>query len=352
MWVGSVMRERPFSIPAKYFEQHPSGKVRCTLCPTRCLIAEGEAGVCGSRQVKGGVLEACNWGLVVSAAVDPIEKKPLYHFHPSSGVMSFGGLGCNMRCLHCQNFSISGPKVTDMDQPDSEPWEPGEAVEMAIKKGTDGIAFTYNEPTIWFEWALETCRIAKAKELYTVFVTNAYIEKEPLDEIGPFLDAYAADIKGWGQEFYTKFSSIPKWESILEAIDRAKNVHGMHVEVTTNMVPGWNDDENSVSSIAKWVFEKLGPLAPWHISRFTPLHKLSHLNPTPSRSLVHAREIGLEVGLKYVFIGNVHGMEGVEDSRCWNCNSLLISRAGYFVKIVGLKGRMCTNCGADTGIVN
>jgi pyruvate formate lyase activating enzyme len=126
----------------------------------------------------------------------------------------------------------------------------------------------------------------------------------------------------------------------------------MHVEVTTNMVPGWNDDENSIRSIANWVFEKLGPLAPWHISRFTPLHKLSHLESTPPDTLVHAREIGLETGLKYVFIGNVHGMEGVEDSRCRNCKSLLISRAGYFVKIVGLKGRMCTNCGADTGIVN
>jgi pyruvate formate lyase activating enzyme len=344
--------DKSFAIPAKYYEEHPSGKIRCTLCPTRCLIAEGEAGICGSRAVKGGVLQALNWGLVVSAAVDPIEKKPLYHFHPGSGVLSFGGLGCNMKCLHCQNFGISGQRIADTGQPDGDPWEPSEAVEMAQKKGARGIAFTYNEPTIWFEWALETCKLAKAKNLYTVFVTNAYIEKEPLDEIGPYLDAYAADIKGWGQEFHTKFSGIPKWESILDAIDRAKNVHNMHIEVTTNVVPGWNDDESSIRSIAAWVFEKLGPLAPWHLSRFTPLHKLAHLEPTPSRTLIRARQIGHEIGLKYVFIGNVHGMEGVEDSRCWNCDSLLISRTGYFIKIVGLDGCRCKSCGIDTGIIN
>ena len=346
------MVNRSFAKPAKYFETHPSGKIRCTLCPTRCLIAEGEAGVCGSRMVTGGVLEALNWGLVVSAAVDPIEKKPLYHFHPGSGVLSFGGFGCNMKCLHCQNFSISGPRISEIDEPDGKPWEPVDAIEMAARKGADGIAFTYNEPTIWFEWALETCKLAKEKKLYTVFVTNAYIEKEPLDEIDPFLDAYAADIKGWGQEFHTKFSGIPKWESILEAIDRAKNTHGMHVEVTTNVVPGWNDDEKSLRSIARWIFEKLGPLSPWHVSRFTPLHKLSHLDPTPVQTLIRAREIGLEAGLKYIFIGNMHGIEGGEDSRCRNCNSLLISRTGYFIKIVGLEGCRCKSCGADTGIIN
>jgi pyruvate formate lyase activating enzyme len=317
----------------------------------QCLIGEGKSGVCGARKVSGGVLETLNWGMVVSVAVDPIEKKPLYHFHPGSGVLSFGGLGCNMGCLHCQNISISGARIAEMPDRPGESWEPSEVVDMALKKGAEGIAFTYNEPTIWFEWALETCKLAKERGIYTVFVTNAYIEQDPLDEIGPYLDAYAADIKGWGQDFYTRFASAPRWESILNAIDRARNVHGMHVEVTTNVVPGWNDDDNSLKSIAGWMIEKLGPLTPWHVSRFIPLHKLSHLNPTPANTLIHARQIGLDLGLKYVFIGNLHGVEGVEDSKCWNCGSLLIARTGYHVRIAGLDGSVCSTCGKESGIV-
>lgn len=340
-----------FRVPARFFEKHPSGKIRCLLCPTQCLIDEGESGICGSREVRKGVLEALNWGLVVSAAVDPIEKKPLFHFHPSTGVLSFGGLGCNLACIHCQNYSISGPRIAEITNPICQKLEPSELVEMALRKGAEGIAFTYNEPTIWFEWALESCKIAKENNLYTVFVTNAYIEKEPLDELGQWLDAYAADIKGWGIDFYRDFSGISKWEKILEAIDRAKNVHGMHVEITTNVVPGWNDKPESLKSIASWIVDKLGALTVWHVSRFIPHHKLSHLDPTPIRTLLAARKIGFDAGLKHVFIGNVHGLEGVEDSHCPNCESILIARTGYLVKFVNLEGTRCGKCGSESGIV-
>ncbi|HDS31183.1 MAG TPA: AmmeMemoRadiSam system radical SAM enzyme [Firmicutes bacterium] len=345
------MTLEPFTVPARFYEQHPSGKIRCTLCPFHCLIAEEHDGFCGTRRVRNGVLEAVNWGLVVSAAMDPIEKKPLYHFHPGSSVLSFGGIGCNLACLHCQNSSISSPRLTRMDVSGETPWTPEKVVRTAVDRRADGIAFTYNEPTIWFEWALETCILAKKENLYTVFVTNAYIEQAPLDELGPYIDAYAADIKGWGADFYRRFAKIPRWEKILDAIDRAKNVHSMHVEITTNVVPGWNDDDESLKSIAQWILDKLGPLTVWHLSRFIPHHKLSHLEPTPSETLIHARKIGLDTGLKHVFLGNVHGMKGVEDTYCPDCGALVIERTGYITRLQALDGTCCSHCGAEVGIV-
>jgi len=319
-----------------------------------CLIDEGGDGFCGTRRVRNGVLEAVNWGLVVSAAIDPIEKKPLYHFHPGSGVLSFGGIGCNMACMHCQNSSISAPRITRMAHPDSSdghPWVPEEVVDEAVRRKADGVAFTYNEPTIWFEWATQVAKLAKERGLYTVFVTNAYIEEKPLDALAGLIDAYSADLKGWGQEFYLRFSKAPRWEKILSAIDRAQNVHKMHVEVTTNVVPGYNDDDDTLKSIASWIHDTLGPFAVWHLSRFMPHYKLSHLEPTPVRTLLKARQIGLDEGLKYVFLGNVHGVEGVEDSHCPSCGNVLIKRTGYYTQLAGLKGDKCSRCGSETGIV-
>ncbi len=319
-----------------------------------CLIGEGDDGACGTRRVTNGVLEAVNYGLVVSAGIDPIEKKPLYHFHPGSAVLSFGGIGCNMKCIHCQNASISTPRLTRMSDPlkgNELPWTPESVVQAGIDRKADGIAFTYNEPTIWFEWAYDVSKLAKEKGLYTVFVTNAYIEQEPLDEIGPYVDAYAADLKGWGEDFYMKFSKVPRWERILNAIDRARNVHNMHVEITTNVVPGWNDDDDSLKNIAEWIVKTIGPLTVWHVSRFIPHHELSHLEPTPPETLLKARQTGLDAGLKHVMIGNMHGMEGVENSSCPSCGSESIVRTGYYTKLTGLDGSKCSKCGAETGIV-
>jgi pyruvate formate lyase activating enzyme len=238
-----------------------------------------------------------------------------------------------------------------MKAPGGKRWSPQMVVDTAKERHADGIAFTYNEPTIWFEWALETSKLAKKNDLYTVFVTNAYIEQAPLDELGPFLDAYAADIKGWGEQFHLRFSKISRWEKILEAISRAKNVHGMHVEVTTNVVPGWNDDDLSFRLIARWIKGNLGPLTVWHLSRFIPHHKLAHLQPTPSATLIHAREIGFEEGLKHIYLGNVHGIEDAEDTHCPKCGEAVIKRTGYVTRIEALDGTRCSNCGAEVGVV-
>ena len=343
--------------PARFFENDPSGKVRCTLCPHRCLIAEGSDGICGTRTVENGILYALNYGLVVSASIDPIEKKPLYHFHPGSQTLSFGGLGCNMACPHCQNASISCPKISKLSDSEINAWTGGnvttadDVLETALARKVGGVSFTYNEPSIWHEWALDVSKLLKKNEMYTVYVTNAYIEEQALDEIGPYLDAYAADLKGWGDDFHRKFSKVGNWEKILNAIDRAKNVHGMHVEVTTNVVPGFNDDEETFRSIAKWIFEKLGPLNVWHLSRFIPQHKLGHLEATPVETLLEAKRIGHEIGLKHIFLGNVHGHSEVENSFCPRCGVEIIKRTGYHTRITGLDGEKCAKCGAETGIV-
>ncbi|MCX6647518.1 MAG: AmmeMemoRadiSam system radical SAM enzyme [bacterium] len=322
------------------------------IYPDHGLSTPGWPGIQSELELWGK--KVVNYGLVVSAGVDPIEKKPLYNFHPGTGVLSFGGIGCNLSCLHCQNASISTPRITRMDAlrgMEDGPMRPEDVIKAAVSQKAEGVAFTYNEHTIWFEWALDVSKLAKEKGLYTVFVTNAYIEKEPLDELGPYVDAYAADLKGWGQDFHTRFCKIPRWEKILDAIDRAKNVHGMHVEVTTNIVPGFNDDNESLENIAKWIFEKLGPLTAWHVSRFIPHHKLMHLEATPEETLLKAREIGLEAGLKHVYIGNVAGLESGNDTFCPKCGNLLIKRSGYHTRITGLDGEKCAKCGGETGIV-
>jgi len=346
-----------YKVNARFYENDPSGKVRCTLCPHRCLISENTDSICGTRILENGILKAVNYGFVVSASIDPIEKKPLYHFHPGTPTLSFGSLGCNMSCPHCQNASISCPKISQLTENEIQDttggtlWTPEAVIEAGINRKADGVSFTYNEPTIWHEWALDVSKLAKKNGLYTVYVTNAYIEKGPLDEIGPYLDAYAADLKGWGDDFYRKFSKINDWEKILTAIDRAKNVHGMHVEVTTNIVPGYNDDEDTLKNISQWIFKNLGELTVWHVSRFIPHHKLDHLEPTPVETLLKAKEIGHEIGLKHIFLGNVHGLPDVENTSCPGCGEILVKRTGYSTNLTNLDGNKCSACGAESGIV-
>jgi len=345
---------------AMFYEKLDGGHIKCTLCPRYCHIAPGKAGYCGVRQNEGNKLYSLIYGKASSVAVDPIEKKPLFHFHPGSMVLSLGTWGCNMRCIHCQNWQIShvvavegleqGKVYNIQAENRTEYISPERLMELADETGVEGIAFTYNEPTIWFEYTYDCFKLAKQKGLYTAYITNAYINTEALDMIAPYLDAYRVDIKGFSDDFYRKLARVNDYKLILDATIRAKKKHNIHVECITLIIPGWNDDEKQLKDMAAWIRDNLGPETPWHVTRFVPYLELRDLNVTPVETLDWARQIGLDAGLKYVYVGNVPGHKA-ENTYCPKCKSLLIERIGYETAIKNLKEKTCGNCGEEIPIV-
>jgi len=275
--------------------------------------------------------------------------------------LSLGTLGCNMRCIHCQNWEIAHVVLVEglheqkvynvLTEDRSELISPEKAVEMALESGAEGIAWTYNEPTIWFEYTYDCAKLAKQNGLYTVYVSNGYITPEALDAIGPYLDAFRVDIKGFTKDFYQKLARVSNFETILEATKRAKEKWNMHVEIITLIIPGWNDDEKQLRDIAAWIKTNLGENTPWHVTRFVPYLELKDIHVTPVETLEKARKIGLDAGLKYVYIGNVPGNTG-ENTYCPKCRHLLIERVGYETGIKGLKDNKCDFCGETIPIIS
>lgn len=321
-------------------------KTACKVCPRACVIADGEAGYCCVRQNRGGKLYALTYGKITSAAVDPIEKKPLFHFRPGSLVFSVGSAGCNLRCIHCQNWQIAHDKPSDEGLGGLRDLSPTEAVAAAKSSGSSGIAWTYNEPTIWLEYTIDTAMLAKEAGLYTVYVTNGYATPAAVDAIGPHLDAYRVDVKGFTDEFYKRLAGIRNWRTILKAAERAKTKWGCHVEVVTNVIPTMNDDDVQLKSIALWIVKALGPETPWHVTRFMPYLELADLPPTPVETLERARDIGLSTGLKFVYIGNLAGHPG-ENTYCPKCGAENVRRTGYLVDVKYDKAGRCFQCGED-----
>jgi len=335
------------------------------------VIADGKLGYCGVRKNIDGKLFSMIYGRVSSACADSIEKKPLYHFFPGSHTFSIGSLGCNMRCGHCQNWQIAHSSIDNSDR-DTSYISPEELVHRSVESGCKGISWTYNEPTIWLEYAIDGAKLAKEKGLYTVFVTNGYIEPDALDAIGPFLDAYRVDIKGLESYttktdsvtdikisdelqdsrhcFYRDVTGIKCVKPILNAAVRAKSKWNMHVEIVTNVVPGYNDSTEDLHNIPRWIVQNLGDETPWHVSRFHPYLELSRVPSTPISTLETAREIGTEEGLKYVYIGNVPGHEW-ENTFCHNCGKMLIERSGFSIRTFEIREGMCTNCNAKIPVV-
>jgi len=324
------------------------GSVVCELCPYLCHIKEGGRGICGVRENSEGRLQTLIYGLVSSIAADPIEKKPLFHFYPGSKVLSLGTVGCNMRCIHCQNWEISLAKPEDL--PGARFLPPEDLVRMATDSGCRGVAWTYNEPTIWMEYALDSAKSAKEAGLYTAFVTNGYITEAGLDLIGPHMDAYRVDIKGFRSDLYKELAHIKDPTPIFRAAVRAKDKWDMHVEIVTNVIPGMNDSEDELRAIAEWIRHDLGAETPWHVTRFQPHLKLSHLAPTPLDTIARAREIGFESGLSFVYVGNVSSMDG-EDTLCPSCDNLVIARKGYSTRVIGLAEGGCSRCGKRLNMV-
>ncbi|MBN1152409.1 MAG: AmmeMemoRadiSam system radical SAM enzyme [Dehalococcoidia bacterium] len=329
---------------ALQYEKLPGSRVRCHVCQWRCVINPGRVGVCRVRENRDGVLYTTTYGEVSSVAVDPIEKKPLFHFYPGTPVFSVGGWGCNFHCLHCQNWEIACTETPS----GSRYLSPEEQVRLAVQQQAAGIAWTYNEPTVWYEYTLDCARLAKERGLYTVYVTNGFMTSEALDGIGPWLDAWRVDVKGFSDQFYGRLANVRGWRGILDVAVRARNRWNMHVEVVTNVIPGWNDDEAQLQGIAHWIAGELGELTPWHVTRFFPMHKLQDVAPTPLPTIARAVEIGHAAGLKFVYSGNVSGRN--DDTVCYSCGRTAIRRAGYRAEIVGLKGSACAYCGADLNV--
>jgi pyruvate formate lyase activating enzyme len=274
--------------------------------------------------------------------ISPIEKKPLFHFYPGSRWLSLGTLGCNFRCPGCQNWEIAHAEM-DLNRDDLKSITPQESVELAKEHNCKGISWTYNEPTIWFEYTLDSAKLAKENGLLTNYVTNGFITPEALDMIGPYLDAFRVDIKGFSDEFYKRMCHIDNFRGILEVTKRASEKWGMWVEIVTNVTPGYNDDETQLRGIASWIKNDLGEFTPWHVTQFVPHLELSGVPATPVSTLVKAREIGMEEGLKYVYLGNVWG-HPAENTHCHNCGKLLVERKGFYVSQLEIKEGKCRYC--------
>jgi len=330
---------------AMLYEKLSDSRVQCHTCQWYCRIGQGKFGVCRMYHNRGGILYNMNYAKSSSVAADPIEKKPLFHFFPSTLALSLGSWGCNFHCQHCQNWEISCP-------PPGEPWldsrdiSPQTAIELAKSSHCQGIAWTYNEPTIWFEYTLDSAKLAKKNNLYTVYVTNGYLSPQALDTIGPYLDAWRVDIKGFSDSFYRELTKIPRWRGILEVTKRAKDKWQMHVEVVTNIIPTMNDDDQQLEGIASWIRDNLGELTPWHVTRFYPQHNMMNLPPTPLATLEHACDIGRKAGLEFVYAGNVPGHKD-ENTTCYHCGKLLVQRFGYQAEVTGLEDSRCRFCGAE-----
>jgi pyruvate formate lyase activating enzyme len=324
------------------YDKLPGGKVKCNVCAVRCIIPEGDLGSCRTRLNQGGTLYTLLYGLTSSVCIDPIEKKPLYHFYPGSQILSMGTRGCNFRCPGCQNWEISH------DSPDRfgenlEALDPAESARLAKRRGCQGIGWTYNDPTIWLEHTLEAMIEAKKLGLYSAFMTNGYATEEQMALIGPTLTAWRVDLKGFSRESYKKVSGLARWDAVLEMTKLAQHEYKMHVECVTNVTPTINDDDATAHGIAAWIRENLGPFTPWHVTRFHPYLGLSHLPSTPIARLERFCEIGREEGLKYVYIGNVPGHPW-EDTYCHGCGERVIGRRGFAVARATLIDGHCPKC--------
>lgn len=313
-------------------------EVICQTCQRRCIIPEGCTGWCGTRINEGGTLYSLIYGAVSALSINPIEKKPVFHFLPGSRWLSLGSLGCNFRCPGCQNWEIAhwkeGKQFTEYLSPE-------ELVLHAKRTGCAGLSFTFNEPTLWFEYTLESSKRAKEDGLFTNYVTNGFITGEALEMIAPFLDVYRVDLKGFTEETYRRIAHTEKVSGILDIIRQVKAL-GIHLEIVTNIIPGYNDREEELRSIAAWIGE-LDPATPWHVTRFHPQCELRHIPPTPIKVLERAQEIGAEEELRYVYIGNVPGHRG-ENTYCHNCGELLIERDIFDIKTNRISGGRCFNC--------
>jgi pyruvate formate lyase activating enzyme len=316
-------------------------RVRCDLCPHRCLIKDGAQGFCGVRGNRNGKLYALTYGLIAAQAIDPVEKKPLYHFYPGHRTLSLGSVGCNLRCRHCQNWRIScGDATTGLHELQALP--PEAAVQLALDSRCQSLVWTYNEPSVWYEYILASAPLAHKAGLKTIMVTAGMLNSQPLDDLLPHIDAYRLDIKGFSAEFYRWLTGIDCLDQVLANAVAAYRA-GCHVEIVTNLIPGHNDDEAQLRELSRWIVENLSPQTPWHLTAYFPNHELK-LASTDLDSLEKGVQIGRQSGLEHIFIGNVPG-HNFQHSLCSGCGQLLIQRDGFKVRANRIVESRCPACG-------
>lgn len=318
---------------ALYFTGLGDEKLRCELCPHHCVLAQGQIGLCLTRKNQDGIMELMNYGQITSIAIDPIEKKPLFHFNPSDKILSVGTFGCNMKCSFCQNWEISQQIAP------TRRVLPEQLVSIAIERGSKGIAYTYNEPFVWFEFVLDTSRIAAREGLYNVLVTNGLVEKEPLNLLLQSIHAMNIDLKAFDESVYRRLGG--SLENVKHTIERSVK-SGIHVEITTLIVPGVNDDKGQLENEFKWL-SSINRSIPLHLSRYFPNYRMIN-PPTPSEELIDFYNLACQY-LDFVYIGNLWDPR-YENTRCPDCGTMVIERRGYDVKITALdlEGR-CKKCG-------
>jgi pyruvate formate lyase activating enzyme len=311
--------------------------VKCNLCPHNCSITEGKRGICNTRENRKGILYSMNYGRVVAMSIDPIEKKPLYHFYPGSKIFSYSCWGCNFSCDFCQNWEISQKET---DAPIVSPNDMAKAAE-----GTLGVAHTYTEPTVFYEYALEISKIVHKKGLKNVFVSNGFINKEPMKRLAPHIDAANIDMKSFDPEFYRKVCS-GSLEPVMKTIELMKR-RKIWVEITNLLIPGMNDDLLTIKKMCEWI-AGIDPGIPLHFSAFHPDYKMLDATPTPLKILEKAKEVGKRAGLKYIYLGNVHYDQ---NTYCYKCNFPLVERDYMFVKKINMSKAICPKCGSDQEFV-
>jgi pyruvate formate lyase activating enzyme len=322
------------------FYEKLNGKVRCNLCRHRCIIVEGKRGICRVREVRDGKLYSLVYGKPISLNIDPIEKKPLFHFLPGTRTFSLATVGCNFRCDFCQNWEISQEIHPPFERMKGSEVPPEMVVEYAKKYRCYSISHTYTEPTIFYEYAFDIAKRSAEEGILNIFVTNGYITEEALKGISPYLHAANIDLKGWNDEYYRRIMGA-RLSEVLDSIKVYKRL-GIWIEITTLVVPGWSDKEEDFKEIARFIRDELGKETPWHISRFHPHYKMMDVPPTPIESLKRAYEIGKEEGLSFVYLGNVPGMG--EDTHCPGCGSVLIRRWGFDLIENKIKDGKCPKC--------
>jgi len=323
------------------WEKRDNKVVRCRLCPNYCVLKPGEYGKCGARKNEGGTLFSMVYGGLSAMTPDPIEKKPLFHFWPGSGAYSISSVGCTLHCKHCQNYHIS--------QSNGESFHLREVtakdvIKAAKKANCQSIAYTYNEPLTFYEFIIDCAELAHSTDLFNVLVTNGYITLEALEPLAPLIDAANIDIKAITDKFYKEVCGVPRVKPILKATKYMKE-HGVFIECTNLIIPGYNDTEEEIRELSEWVFRELGADTPLHFSRFHPMYELIDVPPTPIKTITKARQIALEVGLLYVYCGNVPGNEG-ENTFCPNCGNIVIGRIGFSINRWDMNDKNeCNNCG-------